>query len=481
MRKIGSMRNRVKVLTIGAFLVLAALAFWMIPGTPDRAAASAFGPAPTFTGAPGESNCTACHSSFPVNSGDGNVVVSGLPLNYLPNQQVPVTVTVNDPSGNSFGFEMTTIDNQGRRAGLYAIPTPTPNPPTLLIQNGFVNGVQREYVSHTVNSVVPTVEDTKSWQVDWTAPARRVGKVTFHASGNGADGTGGTDNDRIYTTSSGSFAGTNVSSFDGDGKTEPAVFRPSDGGWYSVNSTNGQFQVAQWGLPEDVATPGDFDGDGRTDRAVFRASSGFWYLLKSTEGIEWISWGVAGDIPVAGDYDGDLKTDVAVFRPSTGYWYIRNSSGGNSFIYWGASDDTPVPGDYDGDAKTDAAVYRPNNGTWYIRQSADGNLFRSWGVSTDSPLTGDFDGDGKSDIAVYRASQGVWYIFGSRIGISVRSWGVSTDIPVPGDFDGDGSTDVAVFRPSEGVWYAVNSSDNTFFIRAWGAAGDVPIPNAYLP
>lgn len=468
-----------RISAIGIFAFIAILGFWGFPSATYKAHASAFGPAPSFTNAPGESNCTACHSTFPVNSGEGGITISGMPANYLPGQQIPLTVTVSDNNGVNFGFEGTAVDSVGQKAGDLVLPSTTPEP--MLLQYGNVGGDLREYISHTVDGIVPTVAGTKSWQFTWTAPARRVGKVGFYAAGNAADGTGGTESDYIYTTSASTLSGTNLSSFDGDQRSEPAVFRPSDGGWYSLNSTDGQFQVAQWGLSEDVPVPGDYDGDGITDRAVFRPSAGFWYLLKSTEGVEWIPWGVAGDIPVAGDYDGDLKTDVAVFRPSTGYWYIRKSSGGFDFIYWGASTDICVPGDYDGDARTDTAVYRPGDGTWYIKQSSDGNSFRSWGVASDVPVQGDYDGDGRYDIAVYRPSEGVWYINGSRIGISARPWGVSTDIPVPADYDGDGSTDVGVFRGSEGVWYAVNSSDNTFFIRSWGAANDIPIPNAYLP
>ncbi|MDQ3064570.1 MAG: hypothetical protein M3R14_17160, partial [Acidobacteriota bacterium] len=39
----------------------------------EKVSASASGPTPSHTGAPNESNCTACHSDFPVNSGTGGV------------------------------------------------------------------------------------------------------------------------------------------------------------------------------------------------------------------------------------------------------------------------------------------------------------------------------------------------------------------------------------------------------------------------
>ena len=174
--------------------------------------------------------------------------------------------------------------------------------------------------------------------------------------------------------------------YDGDGKTDIAIYDVTSGAWWIIPSsgTGPQGQVGAygvgWGGSAFKAVPGDYDGDGKTDIAIYDVTSGAWWIIPSSGtgpqgqmGAYGVGWGGSAFKAFPGDYDRDGKTDIAIYNSASGAWWIIPSSGtgpqgqvGAYGVGWGGSGYTPVPGDYDGDGKTDIAIYEVAAGAWGI-------------------------------------------------------------------------------------------------------------------
>jgi len=271
--------------------------------------------------------------------------------------------------------------------------------------------------------------------------------------------------------------------FDADRRTDLSIFRPSQGEWWYLRSSDGLDRAFSFGNSADRLAPADYTGDGKADISFWRPSTGEWFVMRSESATYYaFPFGTTGDTPVAGDFDGDGRSDNTIFRASTNTWYINRSSGGTDIVSFGQSGDKPVVGDYDGDLRADIAVWRPSLGQWWIRRSSTGIVYVvSFGGSADRPVQGDFTGDGKTDTAFYRSSTGEWFILRSEDNSYFAvPFGIGSDTPIPGDYDGDGRYDLAVFRPSTATWF-VDRSTAGVYIVSFGASSDVPVPSVYIP
>lgn len=269
-----------------------------------------------------------------------------------------------------------------------------------------------------------------------------------------------------------------------------AVWRPgSQGKWYVLGGPGSAQTYHEWGGTGDIPVPGDYDGDGKTDFAIWRPSNGQWWIIRSSNGTNYAeTYGQAGDIPVPADYDGDGKTDLALFRPNSpssglGTWFMwlsgTNSYDGGQF---GLSTDIPFPKDYDGDGEADMSVFRSSDQTFYTYRSSDLTYEGALMPSSGTPVSADYDGDGRANYAVKDGN--VWRIMNAaKTSTSAITFQNATDLPVQNDYDGDGLVDIASWRPSNGTWYIRQSSllGQPGELRAtqWGMTGDIPVHAYY--
>jgi Reeler domain/Secretion system C-terminal sorting domain len=144
------------------------------------------------TGSPADGgltcNAAGCHSGSAVNSGSGSISVVGQNT-YVAGQTVPLSITVEEDGVSRIGFQVSAIsDNTGAHVGTFNI----------------VDGSQTKFASNNPNYVTHTTApfgaSSRTFEVEWVAPASHVGVVMFYISGNAANGNGTSLGDHIYTS-----------------------------------------------------------------------------------------------------------------------------------------------------------------------------------------------------------------------------------------------------------------------------------------
>jgi hypothetical protein len=132
-----------------------------------------------LTGAPGEGNCTQCHSGNTIQSASAT---SGM-TSTLSEYELGETYTFALGSvGNTVnGFQMTILDNDGNKSGSFVAGAANTN---------IANANDKEYIRQSLTA--------QAWTFDWTAPLTDKGPLTAYYSLLESDGQGGTADDVLY-------------------------------------------------------------------------------------------------------------------------------------------------------------------------------------------------------------------------------------------------------------------------------------------
>ena len=173
-----------------SFLRLGGLLFALAPcavlaysgGPPDRFA----------NNPPNYMNCTACHFSYELNSGNGDLVLLGVPAEYVPGETYPLTVILSDPGQQRWGLEVTVLDDADpfAQGGSLIVTDPLH---TQISED--VDGTE-DYLKHTSDGTYWPSDGPTEWTFDWVAP--ELPGITFYLVGNAADGDQSFIGDYIY-------------------------------------------------------------------------------------------------------------------------------------------------------------------------------------------------------------------------------------------------------------------------------------------
>jgi hypothetical protein len=148
---------------------------------------------------PNNNNCTQCHTTYPVNFGNGSLSLTGLPVGgYQSNTTYHLTLTLQDPGQTRWGFELTPIYQSGvsyLQAGEMTVTQ------TTYTQLAVLTGTAPDYLKQTSAGTFAGTAGPTTWQFDWTSPNTSVGNITFYIAGAAANNDTRNTGDYIYTTS----------------------------------------------------------------------------------------------------------------------------------------------------------------------------------------------------------------------------------------------------------------------------------------
>lgn len=155
---------------------------------------------------------------------------------------------------------------------------------------------------------------------------------------------------------------------------------------------------AVFGIAGDLPVVADFDGNGSTDIAVYRKSDGTYWVMDAMR-FGSTGWITSGQIPsafrsgrdvfVAADFDGDHRIGIGIWNDTSGVWSVLQSSSKTwRRQQFGLQGDSSQILDRNSDGRTDFVVWRPSTGDWHSLDSATASYnVTQWGWAGDNAVT----------------------------------------------------------------------------------------------
>jgi hypothetical protein len=156
-------------------------------------------PPDSYTGAPGESNCTSCHGGSALNSGgalNNILLTTSTPLSSLqPNTTYTFNLSFSETGRTKYGFQMCVLPS-GANGSSSSIGTLIASSSETQISSS--TNPNRTYLMHDVSGT-SAPGATKIWQFQYTTPNTVNVSPIFYVAINSSNGNNSSSGDLIYT------------------------------------------------------------------------------------------------------------------------------------------------------------------------------------------------------------------------------------------------------------------------------------------
>ena len=148
--------------------------------------------------APGESTCaqSGCHDDSQIgDKSKAELLFDNSSISsYSPDQIYPISLHVQDPSINRFGFQLVALDDNGDQCGSFII---SDSEHTQILFNE-LEIKDREYITYKHAGTYPKIPGSHSWNMKWKAPSKGKGKVHFYFATVSANNDNSDKGDKVF-------------------------------------------------------------------------------------------------------------------------------------------------------------------------------------------------------------------------------------------------------------------------------------------
>lgn len=156
---------------IYTLIVIAITSFAIIIINPTTGFTNQSGAPAGNSGSPADgTNCSSCHGAVNGATTRAGLITSDIPATgYVPGNQYNITAMISEAGIAKFGFQVSTLFNNGARAGVMAKADDS----TQLAGNN--------HITHTFAGTAAT-GNSRKWTFKWTAPVANSGPVSFYGA-----------------------------------------------------------------------------------------------------------------------------------------------------------------------------------------------------------------------------------------------------------------------------------------------------------